>query len=484
MFFVMQVSIYASSSETTPSRVVYSGGTYHTITETLSPMTTTIYNTLNGSSLAGYLFLSDEQLNNKCKQNNFLRILDASGHLVYYKKDNDKCQSQPVVDFKPQEDGSLTYWSGSRQKFIRMNNRYSEISEENVTGYPYADLHDLIVTKDGHRVFIIYYSKVVPNIAGIYPNGQPTLTATENAVQEQDKDGVVLMNWNTEGRYSITDTLDSALFTAKEPVDHLHLNSVSIDPLDGNIIASARNTDAIVKIDRKTGQTIWQAGGKRNQFKISSLFSHQHDVHRLENGNLTLFDNGNNRNPPSSRFVEYALDENAKTLTLVREIRMQPYDVFSFATGSGRRQPNGNTLIGWGFYNDPAITEHDAAGNLVMALDMRPKSSYRAIRSEWHGYPDYPPIATIVSGTLYFSWNGSTETDHYAIIADGVPQGTVKKSDFEDSYPVAPFACTWKVIPMDVNGTELSSVEVTNPSCPAKTSYLPMIFSKGSQKDH
>ena len=81
--------------------------------------------------------------------------------------------------------------------------------------------------------------------------------------------------------------------------------------------------DEITKINRQTGEIIWRWGGlksRNNQFQFINdqrTFSHQHDIRRLENGNVTLYDNGNLHSPRYSRAVEYQLDETNKIATLV-----------------------------------------------------------------------------------------------------------------------------------------------------------------------
>ena len=102
------------------------------------------------------------------------------------------------------------------------------------------------------------------------------------------------------------------------------MNAVSIDPTDNNLLVSLRTTSEIVKINRQTGEVMWRLGGKANQFTFVGEHEEnapyytvgQHDIHRLANGNLLYFDNGNISGggiTPSdrtySRAVEYQLDE-------------------------------------------------------------------------------------------------------------------------------------------------------------------------------
>src|SRR5205814_3243750 len=118
---------------------------------------------------------------------------------------------------------------------------------------------------------------------------------------------------------------------------------------DGNILLSCRSLDAIVKIDIATGKILWQLGGVHDMFTWIGeplKFSGQHDLRRLSSGHLTMFDNGNFHDASVvhdtvfSRAVEYALDEEAKTITKVWQYRHTP-DLSASAMGSVQRLDNG-----------------------------------------------------------------------------------------------------------------------------------------------
>jgi hypothetical protein len=72
-----------------------------------------------------------------------------------------------------------------------------------------------------------------------------------------------------------------------------------------------------------------------------------------------LFDNGSLRSPPSSRAIEYRLDETARIAELVWEFRHDP-PIFGFALGFAQRLANGNTLINYG--TAQRVIEVDALG--------------------------------------------------------------------------------------------------------------------------
>ena len=73
-----------------------------------------------------------------------------------------------------------------------------------------------------------------------------------------------------------------------------------MSPDGSQLLVSARNTWGIYDISRKTGQVLWQIGGKQNQFSLpsdlvtgpfNSAFQYQHDA-RYMPGGISLFDNG------------------------------------------------------------------------------------------------------------------------------------------------------------------------------------------------
>src|SRR5262249_9194756 len=137
---------------------------------------------------------------------------------------------------------------------------------------------------------------------------------------------------------------------------------------------------------------LWRFGGKNNQFLFVNDglgFSHQHDIRRLPAGTVTLYDNGNYHSPPFSRAVEYSLDEVEKVAVLVWEYRHVP-DVFGGAMGDVQRQPNGNTLVGWGAA-DVTLTEVTPDGSPVYEMAFDPGVySYRSFRFPWTPFVDVP----------------------------------------------------------------------------------------------
>ena len=113
---------------------------------------------------------------------------------------------------------------------------------------------------------------------------------------------------------------------------------------------------------------------------MSSAFYRQHTASQLANGNVLLFDNGNERPQAEggeySRALELRLDDAAGTATKVWEYRPSP-DIYAPIVSSAYRLDNGNTLVNFGTRDrdDPphpkplVLVEADADGNEVFRVE-------------------------------------------------------------------------------------------------------------------
>lgn len=289
----------------------------------------------------------------------YLMQLTSSGYPENYKK-----LDSAATDFKIQPDGNYSYFNVKAGKFYILNEKWNVIDSVAATGGLVTNDHELKVLPNGHKLIIADEERIL-DLSHIVPGGSDTAHVIGNHIQEYDEFGELIFDWNSFDHFSVTDAAPDILLIGKV-VDFVHTNSIELDT-DGNYIISSRNINEITKIDRTTGRIIWRWGGAHNQFTFKNDiygFSHQHDVRRLKNGNILMFDNGNNRSPQFSRVVEYKLDESAKKATLVWEYRHSP-DIYSTAMGSAQRMPNGNTVIGWGFNVSYALNTYLIAATEV-----------------------------------------------------------------------------------------------------------------------
>lgn len=367
----------------------------------------------------GMLFLSNFAFSDTVDTAGHLLILDDTGAPAYYRK-----MANATIDFKKQSNGLLTYFALGTQKFHAMDSTYTVVdSFEAGNGYT-ADFHDLQILPNEHALLLIYDSQPV-DMSLVVPGGDPTAIVEGLIIQELDSNKNVVFQWRSWDHFQIT---DSKVDLTVHIVDYVHGNALQLDG-DGNILLSSRHFDEITKIDRSTGDIIWRMGGRNNEFALVGdvdWFSSQHDIRRLANGNITLFDNGNLLR--RSRSVEYAVDEINKVMTLVWQYRNTP-DVWGWAMGSSQRLPGGNTLIGWGAGN-PTLTEIRPDGSKAFELTFDTGVfSYRAFRFPWSGVAAAPYLWADTTGqvaTLGFEKFGDPDVQYYYVYQGQAPDPTTR----------------------------------------------------------
>lgn len=285
-----------------------------------------------------------------------LMVLDNSA-AVYWNAD----LSSMGGDFKKQINGLYSYFSSVNSTHYVLNHNFQVINNYTCIGYD-ADIHDFLILDNGNVLLMAYDPQTV-DMSEIVNGGHPDATVIGLVIQELDQNRNLVFQWRSWDHMQITDATHENMLDSV--IDYVHGNAFEID-YDNNILLSSRHLDEITKINHTTGNIIWRLGGKNNDFTFINdtlKFSHQHDIRRLANGNITLFDNGNYHPVPRTRIVEYKLDETNKTAELVWQYRRTPA-IFSSWGGNAQRLPNGNTVIGWGGANI-AISEVTQAGTVA-----------------------------------------------------------------------------------------------------------------------
>jgi hypothetical protein len=345
-----------------------------------------------------------------------LIIADNYGTPVFYRKMNSL-----NFDFKKQSTGVLSYYESGL--FYVMDGSYNIIDSLHMQNGYSTDLHELVILENNHALMMCYDVQQVA-MDTVVTGGDPNATVIGLVIQELDENKNVVFQWRSWDHFKITDATYDIDLTASV-IDYVHGNAIEVD-YDGNLLISSRHLDEITKISRQTGSIIWRLGGKQcknNQFTYINDpltgFSHQHDIRRISNGNITLFDNGNLHDPPVSRGVEYQIDEVNKYARLISDYRNNP-QTMSWAMGSSRRLENHNTIIGWGTGLDPAITEVKIDGSLVLSISLPDTMpNYRAFKFPWktnlfsinpeYVYFGYVPLGTSLEKQLEIV-NNSNQT--------------------------------------------------------------------------
>ena len=272
------------------------------------------------------------------------------------------------LDFKVNQN-YLTFFNKSNQNWIVLNDKMKEVDTLNcVNGYK-ADYHDIQLLQNGGYILQAYDSISV-NMSQIVSGGNPNAIVIYLIIQEFDQNKNLIFEWNAWDHLNIADYTNLDLTRLR--LTWMHGNSIEVDQ-DFHLLVSNRRSSEILKIDRNTGDVLWYLGGPNNDFTINNDsfngFNKQHDVRRLSNGNILLFDNGNEHQPPISRVVEYSVNEINKSINLVWEF-YHPEQLLGLAMGSAQRLPNQNTLINWGIVNNNGaiITEVDYNKNIVLEI--------------------------------------------------------------------------------------------------------------------
>jgi hypothetical protein len=346
----------------------------------------------------------------------------------------------------------LTWWRGDTNpngygegEFVVMNRSYEEIATVTTPGTT-ADFHDMVLTSRG-TALMLAYPTVRQDLSELDAPQDGYLKDCE--VLEVDvASGKVRFRWSALDHVPLTETMvdptpeddEGETGTKEGPLDPYHCNSVAEDG-KGALLISARNTHAVYRVDRATGEIDWTLGGSASDFEMtdSSTFAWQHDAERQADGTITLFDN--QASPPvgdESRGLRLAVDVASGTARVVTEY-LPPEDRLSDNQGNFEELDNGNVLVGWG--SEPYYSEYTRDGELLYDAGFSGGISYRAFRQEWRAAPVEPPKFVLEDDTAYVSWNGATEVASWRFLAgrnakSATEVAVVDREGFETSAPM------------------------------------------------
>ena len=303
-----------------------------------------------------------------------------------------------------------------------------------------ADVHEFTITKRNTALFTAV--KQVP--ANLSPYGGPTDGYFDNySIQEVDlRTGKLLFYWNVLNHVNpACSMLPASSSTSSNNIwDCFHVNSVEEGP-NNTLLVSMRNMWAIYNIDKETGTILWQLGGKQSDFSFgpNAGFSWQHDARYRTGNRISLFDDAccaSESSPPegSARGLILRLDFQTRTAYIDHTYYHDPL-LYVPSQGNVQKLSNTNQFIGWG--QGPYLSEFAIAGNaeenptVNFLYDMRfpnQNLSYRAFKTKWAGLPCSPlsiAVNTVSEDAtiVYASWNGSTETAAWQVLAGPTPEG-------------------------------------------------------------
>lgn len=204
------------------------------------------------------------------------------------------------------------------------------------------DGHDIVVNKMGNYLVLGYELIDEPGNGMVAPGTAPKacrgrgpdepVKTLRTRVVEYDRGGSIVKVWRAEEHLS-AGVGPSIRFGIPEldgericVYDLEHANALDLDE-NGNVVIGFRNAvSAAALIDWASGEVIWTLGGDgpkalaiKGDAYDGPLASHDATITREQGVTiLAIFDNNSTRGKP--RYIRYAIDETARTATLITDV--------------------------------------------------------------------------------------------------------------------------------------------------------------------
>jgi outer membrane protein assembly factor BamB len=291
----------------------------------------------------------------------------------------------------------LTWFQSGANGAPGMDVIYNDHFQQIATVHPgngyQPDLHEFLITPWNTALITATY-QTTANLTSI--GGPADQTVIDGVAQEIDiQTGKVLFTWNSADHVPYSDSHVPLPSSASQPWDWFHINAVHLDT-DGNLLISSRHTWTVYKVNRRTGQIMWELGGKQSSFTLRAapgqvldsageIFAWQHDPEGLGHGIYTVFDDESNGLVtllPYSRADTIQLNLQTHVATLVKSVD-QPEGLVAAATGNAQTTRNGDLFVSWG--NQPYLSEFSPSGKLLFNAELPAGvATYRAYRLPWN----------------------------------------------------------------------------------------------------
>jgi Arylsulfotransferase (ASST) len=383
----------------------------------------------SGRAAPGYLFLAPSSGPGQRGP----MIIDSDGSLVWFLPTTPHtAMNLRVGSYRGHS--VLSWWEGKAERglgtgtHVILDDQYRTIARLPAGAGRQSDLHEFLITDRNTALVTSYEVRAVD----LSPVGGPRSgVAIGGIVQELAlPSGRVLFEWRSLDHVGVDET--HAVWDG-HPLDYFHINSIGTTH-DGHLLVSARNTWAVYKINRRSGNVAWRLGGKKSDFRMGrgTVFAWQHDAREIAPDKITVFDDGAQPQvAPQSRALIIHVDSRRKTARLVRKFAHRPGRIVSRFMGNAQLLPNGNMLVGWG--SEPFMTEFAPDGRIVLDARLPPGGqNYRVLRFPWQAIPDRRPDVAYRfrrgQGHVYVSWNGATEVDSWRLEM-GVSQSNLSAGD-------------------------------------------------------
>src|ERR671912_918773 len=168
-----------------------------------------------------------------------------------------------VMNFETQtyQGRDVLTWGQTPGEYKIFDASYREIARFTAANGYNGDHHEFLLSPQDTALITIY-NAVPHDLSSV--GGARRGVAIQGIVQELDiHTGEVLFEWRSLDHVALEETYVTPSEDHYPGIDYFHLNSIDVEP-DNNLLISARETSAVYKIDRKSGEVIWRLGGKKS----------------------------------------------------------------------------------------------------------------------------------------------------------------------------------------------------------------------------
>ncbi len=325
----------------------------------------------------------------------FAFILDEYGVPVWYKR-----MSFPGVGLYADGPHGLAWraWTGggfpTEAAQLGMERRALDGSLVGTITLPgeAVDWHEFVRLPNGNAMVVVYARETLPvpttrACTDSFGVARQATVVVNGDIVEVNPAGDEVWRWRSDQHVADSENTFPLCFDLDPGsgevwgLDLLHINALDVFP-NGDLLVTARHFDAVMRVDRVTGNVVWKLGGTPPLQGVDLAILEDprggpvtpHDGRVLPNGNVTMHDNRLGAAQPTSRAVEYSIG--TSTATLVWSFSA----TFTAGTlGSVRRLGDGSTVIGWGTGTSPWFEQILADGTEALTISVPPGLNiYRA----------------------------------------------------------------------------------------------------------
>ncbi len=244
--------------------------------------------TKTGNPPPGWYLTGD--LNSTAESGAYAMVLDNNGTPVWYRQSSGASAENVTL----LSDGNIAWGTNIGLGFaIDPNGAFEDFNlatrRTRWLAAPISptDFHELQNHANGDLMMLS--TPLRPNVDVSAFRGDPSAAIVDCVLQEVDRRGHVIWQWRASDHISAAESTHPVRVTVRRQLayDIFHCNSVDTDPVSGNVLVSARQTDAVYLIDKATGNVIWKMGGNSHSPFGARILAITGDPEALSTPNTT-----------------------------------------------------------------------------------------------------------------------------------------------------------------------------------------------------